>query len=137
MDHFKNINDTYGHGAGDETLIEVAQRLRSCVRDGDFVARLAGDEFVVLLPQAKGKVEAERVAQRIVEAMQMPFHSSFAELSLSVSVGVARPLNAPNDTQALLKAADEALYTAKAAGRNTWRVSILGEHSDVVHPAAA
>jgi diguanylate cyclase (GGDEF)-like protein/PAS domain S-box-containing protein len=137
LDNFKTINDTYGHGAGDETLIEVAQRLRSCVRDGDFVARLAGDEFVVLLPQAKGKVEAERVAQRIVEAMQVPFHSSFAELPLSVSVGVARSLEAPNDAQALLKAADEALYVAKDAGRNTWRVSILGKPSEAARPAAA
>jgi len=136
VDRFKNINDTYGHGAGDETLIEVAHRLRSCVRDGDFIARLAGDEFVVLLPQSKGKVDAERVAQRIVESMQAPFHSSFAELPLSVSVGVARPLGAPNDTQALLKAADEALYSAKAAGRNTWRVSTPGKPSGAPLQAA-
>jgi diguanylate cyclase (GGDEF)-like protein len=69
--------------------------------------------------------------------MQVPFHSSFAELPLSVSVGVARSLEAPNDAQALLKAADEALYVAKDAGRNTWRVSILGKPSEAARPAAA
>lgn len=117
IDHFKRINDTHGHGVGDEVLKEFARRLTVGVRATDTPARLSGDEFVVILEEIGTRVEAERIAAKIVDAMRVPFRTSAGLVQSSTSVGVA--LSQPRQTQEqLLAAADSALYAAKGKGRN-------------------
>jgi len=117
VDHFKRINDGHGHGVGDEVLKEFGERLRACVRASDLPARLSGDEFVVILEEIGGGEEAERIAAKIVAAMRAPFETGAGMLAVSASVGVALWV-AGQDEDALLAAADGALYVAKANGRD-------------------
>jgi diguanylate cyclase (GGDEF)-like protein/PAS domain S-box-containing protein len=117
IDHFKKINDTHGHGVGDEVLKEFARRLSAGVRATDTAARLSGDEFVVILEEIGTRAEAEHTAAKIVEGMRQPFRTSAGPVQASTSVGVA--LSQPRQTQEqLLAAADSALYAAKGKGRN-------------------
>lgn len=117
IDHFKRINDSHGHGVGDEVLNEFARRLTAGVRATDTPARLSGDEFVVILEEIGGPAEAERIAAKIVEAMRAPFRTSAGPVQASTSVGVA--LSQPGQAQEqLLAAADTALYAAKGKGRD-------------------
>ena len=121
VDHFKRINDSHGHGVGDEVLKEFGERLRACVRASDLPARLSGDEFVVILEEIGSAAQAERIAAKIVAAMRAPFATGAGMLAVSASVGVAlwRP---GQGEEALLAAADGALYVAKANGRNGYAV---------------
>ena len=143
LDRFKVINDTLGHAAGDELLTEVARRLRSCVRHSDqvmessveagssrayrtleAVGRLGGDEFVALLPEVATEQDAERVANRILEAMRMPIHVAGQECFVTASVGVAL---FPRDGQTvldLMRNSDMAMYSAKAGGRNSTAIYV-------------
>jgi diguanylate cyclase (GGDEF)-like protein len=118
LDNFKYVNDSLGHGAGDELLVAVAGRLRAALRPGDTVARLGGDEFAVLLENVSGAGEAERVAGRIVGALRGPFavHGREAFVTSSIGVALARPGRgaSPGD---LLREADLALYEAKRGGK--------------------
>ena len=117
VDHFKRINDSHGHGVGDEVLKEFGERLRASVRASDTPARLSGDEFVVILEEAGTREEAERIAAKIVAAMRVPFATGAGLIPVTASVGVA--LSSPGqDEEALLAAADQALYAAKANGRD-------------------
>ena len=123
LDRFKLLNDSYGHGQGDELLIQVAQRLQACVREIDTVARLGGDEFVVALAQlgddaALAHDGAQAVANKILQAMAQPFVLPEVTWRLTVSIGVALLVNARALPEDLLKEADMAMYQAKAAGRN-------------------
>jgi diguanylate cyclase (GGDEF)-like protein/PAS domain S-box-containing protein len=120
LDRFKQVNDTFGHDTGDLLLREVANRLRTCVRDSDSVARLAGDEFTLLLPGAHTREDAAVVAQKIIEAMTPPVDIDGHALLTSPSIGIAFYPQDGNDEPSLLRAADQAMYTAKAAGRNTF-----------------
>ncbi|MGN6388650.1 MAG: CHASE domain-containing protein [Burkholderiaceae bacterium] len=122
IDHFKPINDSHGHHAGDLVLHQFAQRLLSCIRQTDTAARLAGDEFVILLEGLHRPEEAALVAEKIVCAMQPPFRIYDTACIVTASVGIAVRRADERDPQALLRRADEALYAAKAAGRNTYRV---------------
>jgi diguanylate cyclase len=115
IDHFKSVNDTYGHGLGDDALVAFAAALAGSTRDGDLVARLGGEEFCVLLPD--GSIdEAERIAERIRQAV-LEVRVEGIDRVLSASFGVAR-LGASEGVDALLIAADKALYEAKEQGRN-------------------
>jgi diguanylate cyclase (GGDEF)-like protein len=119
IDGFKNVNDTYGHGAGDELLRIVGERLAGVVREGDTAARLGGDEFVVLVEGSTLDAGAELVAERLLEVLQEPYDmngETGRELSMTASVGIAFGLRGSADE--LLRDADIALYEAKAAGRN-------------------
>ena len=117
IDYFKKINDTHGHGVGDEVLKEFAQRLGAGVRATDTVARLSGDEFVLILEEIGTRAEAEHTAAKIVESMRLPFGTSAGPVAVSTSVGLA--LSQPLLTQEqLLAAADSALYAAKGKGRD-------------------
>jgi diguanylate cyclase (GGDEF)-like protein/PAS domain S-box-containing protein len=121
IDHFKTINDTWGHGVGDEVLKEFAQRLAGCVRVTDTPARLAGDEFVVLLEDVKGVDEAERIGTKIVDAIRRPFATGAGKLDVTASVGIAlvHGADGPPPTQdQVLGWADTALYAAKNGGRD-------------------
>ncbi len=119
LDDFKRVNDTLGHQAGDELLRLVARRLDTRLRERDTLARLGGDEFVVVLEGLSHPAQAARVAEGLVETLLEPFTVAGESVRIGVSVGVALP---PGDGEALLKAADVAMYRAKDAGRNTWRL---------------
>lgn len=124
VDKFKTINDTLGHSAGDEVLKEFAHRLISCVRKTDMVARLAGDEFVVILEGLNAIDEPQFVARKIIATIGGEFDVLGRPLTVSTSLGVALYEGGDDVTPArLLTRADEALYEAKAAGRNTFRVA--------------
>jgi diguanylate cyclase (GGDEF)-like protein len=121
LDHFKEINDTVGHDAGDALLVEMASRLTTAVRDADRVARLGGDEFAVLLTNVSGNDGIEMVCQRIVASLALPVQFKEHTLQVSASIGVALCPGHARSANDLYKAADVALYAAKHGGRNTWR----------------
>jgi len=122
IDRFKGINDRLGHASGDAVLVEFAQRLKQAVRACDMVARLAGDEFVVLLEGLRDDGEAQVVAAKIVSAMRRPFELPTCTLEVTTSIGIAFHGGAELPPAALLNLADQALYEAKHAGRNTFRL---------------
>ncbi|HEX7686439.1 MAG TPA: GGDEF domain-containing protein, partial [Burkholderiaceae bacterium] len=122
LDHFKQVNDTRGHDAGDALLVETARRLRGVARRSDVVARLGGDEFAMLLADAADRALAEATCRRILEAFAEPAElPGGAAIRVTPSIGVALfPVDGTTQ-DALYKSADLALYEAKAGGRNTWR----------------
>ncbi|MCB1890086.1 MAG: EAL domain-containing protein [Rhodocyclaceae bacterium] len=118
LDHFKDVNDTLGHVAGDQLLKLASVRILSCVRGMDSVARLGGDEFTVLLPMISGPAPAERIAQAIVERMTEPFALDGESTYLTCSIGITMFPQDGKTAEALFKQADQAMYAAKNAGRN-------------------
>jgi len=122
LDKFKEINDTYGHQAGDEVLRVSAERLLAAVRKGDTVARLGGDEFVVLLPDLTDPPAAQRIAASIVESLAVPVPFCSDKVPVSVSVGLCSASAGVLDAEVLLRDADTALYEAKARGRNCYHI---------------
>ena len=126
IDHFKRINDTLGHAAGDEVLKAFAARLQQSVRTTDTVARLGGDEFVIILEGVNSADEPQVVARKIVASVAAPLEVEGRTLTLTTSIGIAfrRAIVAADaaTAEALVGRADAALYAAKKAGRNTWRV---------------
>ncbi|WP_430458547.1 putative bifunctional diguanylate cyclase/phosphodiesterase [Rheinheimera sp.] len=121
LDHFKDVNDSYGHRYGDELLLQVASRLKQKVRDLDVVARLGGDEFAILLPSLLQAEDAAVVANKLIQHMGAPWNlSDDVEITLGASIGIAVFPDHGDNTTVLLQGADAALYKAKAAGRNTF-----------------
>ena len=119
LDQFKPVNDDFGHAVGDELLLAVAQRLQTCVRESDTVARMGGDEFVVLLPVIETVPDALGVAQKIHDALVQPFGLPEGHtVSISSSVGIAIYPDHGGDEAELIRYADVAMYQAKAAGRD-------------------
>jgi diguanylate cyclase (GGDEF)-like protein/PAS domain S-box-containing protein len=118
LDRFKTVNDTLGHDVGDELLIEIANRLRSSLRDGDTLARLGGDEFVLILEDLDSPRMAGRVAEKIRSLLNEPVNVSGHELFVAGSIGISLYPDDGDDVATLLKAADSAMYAAKGAGRN-------------------
>jgi diguanylate cyclase (GGDEF)-like protein/PAS domain S-box-containing protein len=119
LDHFKYINDSLGHQAGDGLLKVMAERLRSCVRDGDTVARLGGDEFVLICNGQTSAQEVQRLAERVLEVIAEPWSHELGEFHVTSSLGVALYPADGEDAPTLLKNADAAMYRAKDSGRNT------------------
>ena len=119
LDHFKEINDTLGHDAGDALLKEAASRIKSCVREIDTVARLGGDEFIVILPEINNKLRIEMVAQHIIHELSRPFqfNQNQAVHHISTSIGIAVYPEDATDMESLMKYADQAMYAAKQQGR--------------------
>ncbi len=126
LDHFKGVNDSLGHAAGDELLIETAHRLLLAVRQSDTVARLGGDEFAVILPKIGSQTEVEEVAQRVVAALACPFRLAAGEACVSASVGIAVYPQHGDDLESLRASADAALYAVKHGGRNAYRFAPHG-----------
>ena len=122
VDHFKTINDTLGHTAGDELLLEMARRLRECVRDDDTVARLGGDEFTIILSELRQPEDAVGVAQKILETVQEPLTIGGMPIVVSASIGIALYPEDGHDPESLLRNADSAMYRAKEEGRNTYQL---------------
>ena len=123
IDHFKQVNDRHGHGSGDFLLKEFAHRLSDCVRPTDAVARLSGDEFVVLLEGLHSDDEPQFIARKIIAAVEKPFMLDEHFICVTASIGVAMRSHAGESASVLMKRADEALYEAKRAGRNTFRLA--------------
>jgi diguanylate cyclase (GGDEF)-like protein len=114
VDNFKTVNDSLGHSAGDELLLQVADRIRSCLRDGDTGARLGGDEFAILLEDG---TDPPAVAERLLEAFKPPFRVHGKELTATVSIGISRSTLNGDGADELLRNADAAMYAAKGRGK--------------------
>lgn len=124
LDRFKHINDSLGHSLGDQLLKEIAERLGGCMRGGDTVARMGGDEFLIVLAnlsQGQAKPAADLVAQKVGAALTPPFDLQSHEITATFSIGVALYPQDATDSEELIKYADAAMYAAKAQGRNTYQ----------------
>ncbi|MDO8915878.1 MAG: diguanylate cyclase, partial [Coriobacteriia bacterium] len=117
LDRFKTVNESLGHAAGDELLVEVSRRLLLCTRTGDTLARLSGDEFAMLLDDVQEPLDADRLARAIVDEFAVPFVIAGAETYSSASIGIAMTGGVPRDPEELLRDAETAMYRAKEAGR--------------------
>ncbi|WP_411359892.1 sensor domain-containing phosphodiesterase [Pseudidiomarina salilacus] len=132
LDRFKDINDSLGHSAGDEFLLEASRRICECVRDNDTVARLGGDEFVILLNLVRHVDDAKDVASRIIEQMRQPFVYGESEHYSGASVGIAECKSRNDTAERLLRDADAAMYQAKSMGRGRYVVFDESIHKDLV-----
>ncbi len=121
LDRFKTINDTLGHTLGDRLLREVSDRLTNCLRKGDTISRLGGDEFTILLPKVNHVKDIAKIAQRILDTLKSPFYLDGHELHVTTSLGIAFYPTDGQDTQTLLKNADIAMYRAKEQGGNNYQ----------------
>ncbi|MBL0143778.1 MAG: PAS domain-containing protein [Betaproteobacteria bacterium] len=121
LDHFKDVNDTFGHRVGDELLKSLARRVRGTLRQSDLLVRLSGDEFVIVLEDLEGDGGTDRVAQKILDDVLRPFTIEGQEVQVSASLGYAVYPDDGNDPETLLKNADAAMYHAKEMGRNSYR----------------
>lgn len=130
LDRFKVVNDSLGHAAGDQLLVEIASRLAVCIRESDTLARLGGDEFTILLEGIKDLSDALRVCHRIQQALNTPFNLNGREVLATVSTGVALSTMGYDDPEQLLHNADAAMYRAKALGKAQWEVFTTDMHSN-------
>jgi diguanylate cyclase (GGDEF)-like protein/PAS domain S-box-containing protein len=121
LDRFKVVNDSLGHPVGDKLLREVAVRARKCLREGDTLARIGGDEFVILQAQVNNAEDASALAARLIEEIGCPFDLDGHQVSIGISVGIALAPGDADGSDELLRNADMALYRAKAEGRGTYR----------------
>jgi diguanylate cyclase (GGDEF)-like protein/PAS domain S-box-containing protein len=121
LDRFKDINDAYGHGIGDQLLKEVSLRLKSCLRETDTVARMGGDEFSVLLGDVKHMEDASRIAGKIIVSIQEPYNIGDYELHMSTSIGISIYPDDSIRPEILLRNADIAMYHAKGQGRSNYQ----------------
>ena len=118
LDGFKEVNDRFGHAVGDELLCTLADRLRSCLRDGDTLARIGGDEFVAVLVDLRERQECDPVLQRMLDAASTPVIHDGNTLQVSLSIGVTHYPSDDSDADLLIRHADHAMYQAKQAGKN-------------------
>jgi diguanylate cyclase len=120
LDGFKKVNDTFGHAAGDQTLVEAARRLTRCTRQADILSRLGGDEFALIASGVSSRAQARTVAERIVEAFKEPFVVDGKPSRVTISIGVALAPSHGVDSATLMRNADSSLYVAKASGKNAF-----------------
>ncbi len=120
LDRFKEINDSFGHDAGDRVLVAVANRMRETLRATDTVARFGGDEFAILQPNVKSQSDCEHLARRVLMALREPFDIGDDQVRIGASIGLTLGPRDARDRDALMHCADLALYRAKAAGRNRY-----------------
>ncbi|MCE5182602.1 MAG: CHASE domain-containing protein [Betaproteobacteria bacterium] len=123
LDGFKEVNDTMGHHAGDLLLIGVAERLSGCVRESDTVSRLGGDEFTIILGGMHKQEDVIAEAQKIIQSIAVPFDLEGSKAVIGISIGIARYTEEADNEDALVSRADEAMYAAKSAGKNTYRIA--------------
>lgn len=118
LDGFKLVNDSFGHAAGDQLLVEAGQRLRGRVRESDTLARIGGDEFTVILNRIESREDAQQVAQSLLQSLIYPFHVEGHEITIGASIGISIFPDASSDNENLLQQADSAMYAAKRNGKN-------------------
>ena len=135
LDHFKYVNDTFGHAVGDALLCAVAERLRNNVRSNDIVVRLGGDEFAILQIGVDQPLQATALARRIIEILSQPFGLGIQQVTVGTSVGIAYDRLGRINADGLLKNADMALYRAKADGKGTFRFfdPVMNEQAQARH----
>jgi len=122
LDHFKAINDSFGHNVGDDLLTGFAKRLQMCIREADTAARLGGDEFVILIEEIQNQQNAIVIAERILKAMLAPFVIGEHAIHVTISIGLAFYQGEDTTPQELVSKADRALYQSKNEGRNTFNI---------------
>ena len=122
LDDFKRVNDAYGHDAGDRVLVAIAARLVSVFRDGDYVARVGGDEYVVVAPGVKDMTSIASMADKVVKSLNEPLSITEGPVSVSTSVGVALFPEHGHSSRELINRADEAMYLIKRTGKGAWRL---------------
>ncbi len=132
LDRFKVVNDSLGHLTGDRLLVEIAARLKLCLRQSDTVARLGGDEFTILLPDIDDSNDAVRVAERIQEEVKLPFTLDANEVFTSVSIGITLSTTGYNRAEDVLRDADIAMYRAKSQGTGRYEIFNADMHAQVV-----
>jgi diguanylate cyclase (GGDEF)-like protein/PAS domain S-box-containing protein len=123
LDGFKQVNDTHGHEAGDQLLIEVSRRMRQVVRREDIIARMGGDEFTVILNELSEQSDAERIAEKLIHAVNQPIVCNGISCHVGISIGIALYPHHGSSPDALIRQADDAMYEAKGAGKNCYRSS--------------
>ncbi|WP_078320885.1 diguanylate cyclase domain-containing protein [Oceanospirillum linum] len=122
LDRFKYVNDTLGHSVGDELLVEVGQRIKSCIREPDTVARMSGDEFTVIVRSVREAGDMEVVAAKIIEQVELPVQIAEREVFVGASIGISLYPEHASDSEQLKKHADMAMYKAKESGRGRYQV---------------
>jgi len=130
LDRFKLVNDSYGHSVGDDLLQAVANRLRGCIRDHDSVARMGGDEFLLLFPDLGDREDAQRVGRKLLRLFSRPFSLRGGPVALTASVGIALYRVDGTSSEELLKSADAAMYSAKSLGRNRTALASLAQATE-------
>jgi diguanylate cyclase len=123
IDHFKKVNDTYGHTTGDETLRSVAARLRDHIRHPDIIGRYGGEEFLIVLPNSEVKAAADQASRLCQQVRTMQIEANNHVLSVTISIGIAQFRVGQENWEGFLHRADEALYKAKGSGRDQWVVA--------------
>ncbi len=132
LDHFKQINDSFGHPLGDKLLIKIVKRLQDCVRDADTICRQGGDEFIIILTNIKDINDISRIAQNMLDAVLKPIEIENQRFHTSASIGITLFPNDGDDFDTLLKNADTAMYQAKDSGRNAYRFFTARMNEDVI-----
>ncbi len=136
LDHFKHINDSMGHKAGDILLKEVANRVKSCLREGDTVARLGGDEFTMLLEDVRSAEYVGKVAEKVIQVMSRSFSIESTEVTVSPSIGISLYPADGRDVDMLIRNADAAMYHAKKLGRNNFQFYSLEMNAEAAERLA-
>jgi len=132
LDHFKQINDSFGHEVGDQLLIQVVKRLQDCIRDVDTICRLGGDEFIVVLSNIADIDDISRIAQTMLDSVSKPIEIDNQPFHTSASIGIAVFPDDGGDFDSLLKSADTAMYQAKDSGRDVYRFFTAKMNFDAV-----
>ena len=137
LDHFKRVNDSFGHAVGDQVLTVIAQRLSACIKESDLIARLGGDEFAVVLQQVADSAAASAIAMRIAESLEAPVVLGMHEHHVSASVGVTLFPADGASIDELVRNADSAMYRAKELGRGRFMIFDRGSMSTLPSPASS
>jgi diguanylate cyclase (GGDEF)-like protein len=130
VDHFKQVNDSLGHAAGDALLTAVGERLVALIRETDTIARMGGDEFVIVMPDFKSMEDVRRCGLQMVQRLAEPMTIEDREVHITVSVGVCTLPNHAEEEKELFKNADAAMYVVKAGGRNG--LNVFGENESMI-----
>jgi len=120
IDGFKGINDSFGHAWGDILLQAFSVRLKSCLREGDTLARISGDEFSILIPQVTSSKDTEKIGKKIIDEFKIPFRLEHLEITIGVSIGIALSLEDSDSDEDLVQKADWAMYHVKQSGKNSF-----------------